>query len=152
MTEGVGVVELKKMKLNLPDGGLRLAYGGVLKEIEGAYEECGAPLGDSNAIYICHALTGDAHVAGIRPGEKLHEEMITATDSLSTIDLGKYYAILPSVAFNYTTQDYLDHYPGARFVEPGFHYSSDNNQDWETVETLREKFRQVIPGFEVRSH
>ena len=58
----------------------------------------------------------------------------------------------PSVAFNYTTQDYLDHYPGARFVEPGFHYSSDNNQDWETVETLREKFRQVIPGFEVRSH
>ena len=69
MTEGVGVVELKKMKLNLPDGGLKLAYGGVLKEIEVAYEECGAPLGESNAIYICHALTGDAHVAGIRPGE-----------------------------------------------------------------------------------
>ena len=70
MTEGVGVVELKKMKLNLPDGGLKLAYGGVLKEIEVAYEECGAPLGDSNAIYICHALTGDAHVAGIKPGEE----------------------------------------------------------------------------------
>ena len=70
MTEGVGVVELKKMKLNLPDGGLKLAYGGVLKEIEVAYEECGAPLGDSNAIYICHALTGDARVAGIRPGEE----------------------------------------------------------------------------------
>ena len=70
MTEGVGVVELKKMKLNLPEGGLKLAYGGVLKEIEVAYEECGAPLGDSNAIYICHALTGDAHVAGIRPGEE----------------------------------------------------------------------------------
>ena len=44
MTEGVGIVELKKMKLNLPDGGLKLAYGGVLKEIEVAYEECGAPL------------------------------------------------------------------------------------------------------------
>ncbi len=70
MTDGVGVVELKKMKLNLPDGGLKLAYGGVLKEIEVAYEECGAPLGDSNAIYICHALTGDAHVAGIKPGEE----------------------------------------------------------------------------------
>ena len=38
MTDGVGVVELKKMKLNLPDGGLKLAYGGVLKEIEVAYE------------------------------------------------------------------------------------------------------------------
>lgn len=67
--EGVGTVELKKIKLNLPEGGLKLAYGGVLKEVEVAYEECGAPLTDSNAIYICHALTGDAHVAGVRPGE-----------------------------------------------------------------------------------
>lgn len=86
---------------------------------------------------------------GIRPGEKLHEEMITPTDSLSTIDLGRYYAILPAVAFNVTTEDYLNHYPGAFFVEQGFHYASDNNDQWETVETLREKFRQVIPGFEV---
>ena len=63
--DGVGIVELKKLKLNLPNGGLKLAYGGVLKEIEVAYEECGAPLDGYNAIYICHALTGDAHVAGI---------------------------------------------------------------------------------------
>ena len=42
--DGVGIVELKKLKLNLPNGGLKLAYGGVLKEIEVAYEECGAPL------------------------------------------------------------------------------------------------------------
>lgn len=69
MQEGVGIVEVKKLKLNLPEGGLRLAYGGVLKEIEVAYEECGAPLRDDNAIFICHALTGDSHVAGIRPGE-----------------------------------------------------------------------------------
>ena len=69
MMEGVGVVEPKTMRLDLPDGGLRLAYGGVLKEIEVRYEECGAPMGDDNVIYICHALTGDAHVAGIRPGE-----------------------------------------------------------------------------------
>ena len=67
--DGVGIVELKKMKLNLPEGGLKLAYGGVLKEVEVAYEECGATLTDSNAIYICHALTGDAHVAGVKPGE-----------------------------------------------------------------------------------
>ena len=69
MQEGVGIVEVKKLKLNLPEGGLWLAYGGVLKEIEVAYEECGAPLRDDNAIFICHALTGDSHVAGIRPGE-----------------------------------------------------------------------------------
>ena len=69
MDEGVGIVELKKMKLSLPEGGLKLAYGGVLKEVEVAYEECGAPLDGYNAIYICHALTGDAHVAGVKPGE-----------------------------------------------------------------------------------
>ena len=69
MTEGVGIVEPKKLKLDLPQGGFVFASGGVLKEIEVAYEECGAPLRADNVIYICHALTGDAHVAGIRPGE-----------------------------------------------------------------------------------
>ncbi len=68
--DGVGTVELKKRKLTLPEGGLKLAYGGVLKEVEVAYEECGAPLDGTNVVYICHALTGDAHVAGIRPGEE----------------------------------------------------------------------------------
>ena len=86
---------------------------------------------------------------GIRPGEKLHEEMITATDSLYTIDLGPYYAILPSVSYCYKTEDYLQHY-NAKFVPQGFYYASNNNEDWDTVETLREKFRQVIPGFEVK--
>ena len=68
--DGVGIVEPRKRRLSLPEGGLRLAYGGVLKEVEVAYEECGAPFDGSNAVYICHALTGDAHVAGIRPGEE----------------------------------------------------------------------------------
>ena len=70
MNDGVGTVERKIRKLTLPEGGLRLAYGGVLKEVEVAYEECGAPLDGTNAVYICHALTGDAHVAGIKPGEE----------------------------------------------------------------------------------
>ena len=69
MESGVGIVETKKLRLQLPEGGLRLAYGGVLKEVEVAYEECGAPLSGDNAVYVCHALTGDAHVAGVRPGE-----------------------------------------------------------------------------------
>ena len=86
---------------------------------------------------------------GIRPGEKLHEEMITTTDSLSTIDIGKYYAILPSVSFCWMTEDYLKHY-NAKFVEQGFYFASDNNKDWDTVETLREKFAKFIPGFEVK--
>ena len=69
MDDGVGIVETKRLKLALPEGGLRLAYGGVLPEVEIAYEMCGAPYDGTNAIYICHALTGDAHVAGIKPGE-----------------------------------------------------------------------------------
>ncbi|MBO6167129.1 MAG: homoserine O-acetyltransferase [Kiritimatiellae bacterium] len=69
MDDGVGVVEPKKLELKLPEGGYRFETGGVLKKIEVAYEECGAPMREDNVIFICHALTGDAHVAGIRPGE-----------------------------------------------------------------------------------
>lgn len=79
---------------------------------------------------------------GIRPGEKLHEEMITTTDALDTIDLGKYYVIMPSVSFNHTREDYMKHH-NATLVPFGFHYSSDNNVDWETPETLREKIKHM---------
>lgn len=74
---------------------------------------------------------------GVRPGEKLHEEMITDTDSLHTIDLGRYYAILPSVSYNYSEEEYLVHH-NAKMVPFGFKYSSDSNTDWETIEGLRQ--------------
>jgi len=70
MGDGVGIVEPKTLSLDLPAGGYRLETGGVLKRIDVRYEECGAPMRDDNVIFICHALTGDAHVAGIRPGEE----------------------------------------------------------------------------------
>lgn len=86
---------------------------------------------------------------GIRPGEKLHEEMITVTDALDTIDLGPYYAILPSVSFCWTKDDYMKHHD-AKPVPFGFHYSSDSNESWETVESLREKIRKYVdPVFEI---
>lgn len=87
---------------------------------------------------------------GIRPGEKLHEEMITVTDALNTIDLGRYYAILPSISYKYQREDYLQHH-NAVPVPQDFHYSSDKNTEWETVETLREKIREYVdPNFEVK--
>ena len=64
------MVEPQTIQLSLPPEGFRLEKGGVLPEIHVTYERCGMLAPDkSNVIYICHALTGDAHVAGIRPGE-----------------------------------------------------------------------------------
>lgn len=82
-------------------------------------------------------------IVGIRPGEKLHEEMITDTDSLNTIDLGKYYAILPSVSFTYTEKEYLDHHKATK-VPFGFKYNSGTNEEWESVESLRSKIANII--------
>jgi UDP-N-acetylglucosamine 4,6-dehydratase/5-epimerase len=76
-------------------------------------------------------------IVGVRPGEKLHEEMITDTDSLNTIDVGSYYAILPSVSYNYTVGDYLEHHKADK-VQFGFKYSSGNNTAWESIESLRD--------------
>ncbi|BDR33082.1 UDP-N-acetylglucosamine 4,6-dehydratase (inverting) [Photobacterium damselae subsp. damselae] len=82
-------------------------------------------------------------VVGVRPGEKLHEEMITDTDSLHSIDLGKYYAILPSVSFTYTEQEYLDHHKAEK-VPFGFKYNSGTNTEWETVEGLRQLIKEHV--------
>ena len=87
---------------------------------------------------------------GIRPGEKLHEEMITATDAMNTIDLGRYYAILPSVSFKHQREEYLEHHQ-AKLVPEGFHYSSDQNEEWETVESLITKIKEFVdPNFKVK--
>jgi len=82
-------------------------------------------------------------VVGIRPGEKLHEEMITDTDSINTIDLGGYYVILPSVSFNYSEEEYLRHY-NAKKVPFGFKYNSGTNDSWETVETLASAIQEHV--------
>lgn len=86
---------------------------------------------------------------GIRPGEKLHEEMITSSDSYNTVDLGKYYAILPqkSPYSAYTKEEYKKAFNGID-VKKGFAYNSGNNTEWETVETLRELVKvHVDPNF-----
>jgi len=81
---------------------------------------------------------------GIRAGEKLHEEMITESDSYNTIEFDKYFAILPS---NADKQKYINHFKGWE-VPKGFKYNSGTNTEWETVETLIEKIiKYVDPDF-----
>ena len=83
---------------------------------------------------------------GVRPGEKLHEEMITESDSLATIDLGKYYAILPSNR-RLTLERYRDHMP-AHAVPPGFSYHSGHNPNFLSVEQIRQLIKQhLAPDF-----
>lgn len=74
-------------------------------------------------------------VVGLRPGEKIHEEMITASDSYNTYDLGKYYVILPTVP-RWDLSEFIQ-MNGARQVPEGFSYNSGNNERWETPESLR---------------
>ncbi len=95
---------------------------------------------------VASAIAPDCEqkIVGIRPGEKLHEEMITASDSFNCVDLGDYYAILPSgderLRGEYLQQD------GVTAVEPGFSYDSGNNPDFLSVEQMRALIDEHVPS------
>jgi len=87
-------------------------------------------------------------IVGIRSGEKLHEEMITESDSLNTWDLGKYYAILPQKPV-FDLDNFIKEFDAKKVAE-GFSYNSGQNDDWETVESLREHVRTYVdPNFSI---
>ena len=81
-------------------------------------------------------------VVGIRPGEKVHEEMITSSDSFSTYDLGKYYAILPQVP-NFKIEEYTKHF-NAKLVPQGFQYNSGENKEWLNVDDMRKLIKEHV--------
>ena len=85
---------------------------------------------------------------GIRPGEKLHEEMITVSDAPNTYDIGKYYVILPQKTI-FKRDEFIKHF-NAKLVDPNFSYNSGDNEEWETVESLRELvIKHVDPDFKI---
>ena len=87
-------------------------------------------------------------IVGIRPGEKLHEEMITMSDSFNTWDLGDYYAILPQKTM-FNLEEFISHF-NAKKVKEGFSYNSAENDDWETIDSLRDQIKtHVDPNFTV---
>jgi len=79
---------------------------------------------------------------GIRPGEKLHEEMITTSDSYFTYDLGNYYVILPSVPI-FDLDEFIARF-NAKKVPQGFSYNSGTNEAWETVETMKQLIKEHV--------
>ena len=81
-------------------------------------------------------------IIGVRPGEKIHEEMITSSDSFNTVELGRYYAILPS-AGEHSVESYCSE-RGARPVPMGYAYNSGSNPDFLSVPQLRELIAQHI--------
>lgn len=81
-------------------------------------------------------------IVGIRPGEKIHEEMITTSDSFYTYDLGKYYTILPTVP-NFKIKDFVDSF-SAKKVAEGFNYDSGTNTEWETIDSLRALIKEHV--------
>jgi UDP-N-acetylglucosamine 4,6-dehydratase len=81
-------------------------------------------------------------IVGVRAGEKIHEQMITASDSFNTVDIGKYFAILPS-AGNYSIEEYCSEMQG-KLVEPGFAYDSGSNDHFLSVDQLRELINENV--------
>ena len=91
------------------------------------------------------------NISGIRAGEKLHEEMITQSDSINTVDLGKYYAILPGQS----KHDYKTHAlkNGLKYekMSNGFSYNSGTNTEFLTVNELRDLIiKHITPDFKPR--
>lgn len=81
-------------------------------------------------------------IVGIRPGEKIHEEMITSSDSFNTVDMARYYAILP-VAGQFTAADYCKSM-GATPVPAGFAYNSGTNPEFLSIEQLRSLIENYV--------
>jgi FlaA1/EpsC-like NDP-sugar epimerase len=102
-----------------------------------------------NILDIAKAIAPECkiEIVGIRPGEKIHEEMITSSDSFNTYDLGMYYTILPSIP-NWNLNNFIEKF-NAKKVEDGFSYNSGDNIEWESVESLRRLIKQnLYPDFQ----
>lgn len=82
-------------------------------------------------------------IVGIRPGEKLHEVMITEDDARSTLEMDRFYLIQPTLNF-WNDANLSAHWAAARPCSDGFHYSSDTNPEWLSVAEIQALVDQSI--------
>lgn len=149
-TEGVLPITVEKMtRFNITlDGGVEM----VIHAIENAWGgEIFVPKIPSYRITdVAEAIGPECEkvVIGIRPGEKIHEEMISSSDSFFTYDLGKYYTIIPQKPI-WNLEDYISKF-NAKLVPEGFCYNSEYNEQWETIDSLRSLIvEHVDPTFSI---
>lgn len=93
---------------------------------------------------LAKAIAKDSkiNIVGIRPGEKLHEEMVTENDSYNTLEFDKYFVILPANPV-WNVNDFMNQFHGKK-VEPGFKYNSGTNKEWLSVSDIRKLIKQNI--------
>ena len=90
----------------------------------------------------------EIRVVGVRPGEKIHEEMITVSDSINTYDIGKYFVILPQKT-TYEREKFIKYF-NAKLVDENFSYNSGENLEWESIESLKFLVKKFVdPNFEI---
>lgn len=105
-----------------------------------------------NILKLAEAIAPQAKIEliGIRPGEKIHEDMITSSDSLNTLETNKYYIIYPTNDFWNDYAEKLIQSTQAKRVPMGFSYNSGTNTEWLSVEQLRKLIKQFVdPHFSV---
>lgn len=101
-------------------------------------------------VELANAIAPECHreYTGIRPGEKLHEEMITCDDALNTVEFEKYFVILPSIRL-WDVAAFIKEFNGIQCAD-GFYYNSATNNDFLHCEQIRELIRHHIdPDFTV---
>ncbi len=132
--------EMTRFNISLNDGAQMVLH--ALKNAKGG--EIFVPKIPSYKILdVANAICSECEkeVIGIRPGEKIHEEMITKSDAFNTYDIGKYYVILPSNV-NWDLKKFIND-NNATKVDENFSYNSGENSDWETVESLRKLIKNL---------
>ncbi|MBS0000578.1 MAG: UDP-N-acetylglucosamine 4,6-dehydratase (inverting) [Cyclobacteriaceae bacterium] len=137
--------EMTRFSISLNEG-ISLVFNAIEKSLGG--EIIVPKIPSFRILDVAKAISPEAEIEyiGIRPGEKIHEEMITEADAVNTIDIGDYLIILPTTSES-RRKLYLDFHKGL-FVDKGFSYNSGNNDQWLSVEDIRELIKiHINPNF-----
>ncbi len=147
--------EMTRFNISL-QGGVDLVFFALNKAIGGEIYVSKLPSYNLGTLATAIAPDCEQRVVGIRPGEKLHEEMITPSDSFNTIELDEHYIICPT-NLNFQGIDkntYLAHYTAqnAKCVPVGFSYNSGENEDWLNIEDIRKIVKEEVdPSFQIKA-